>query len=231
MTRRFPTFLAGCLLLTSTACGQETLPAQLKSTKEKASYGVGVNVALDLQQAGFDMELVLKGIQDVIANRTPSLNAEQRREAIMAHNTERARAAAEENEKAGAAYLAKFKQEPGVKTLPGGVAYKVLKSGDGVSPKPTDQVTVHYRGVLVDGKPFDSSYDRGEPTTFGVGDVIDGWSQALVNMKAGDKWKVVIPPALAYGEQGFGPAIGPNATLVFEIELLKVEPGNGTNRR
>ncbi|MBW3600821.1 MAG: FKBP-type peptidyl-prolyl cis-trans isomerase, partial [Planctomycetes bacterium] len=163
-------------------------------------------------------------------NRPPSLNAEQRRESIIAFNTQQAQAAAETNKKEGADFLAKFTKEPGVKTLPSGVAYKVLKSGDGKSPEAADQVTVHYRGVLVDGKPFDSSYDRGEPTTFAVNEVIDGWTQALQQMKVGDKWKVVIPPELAYGETGFGPAIGPHATLVFEIELLKVESGGDANK-
>lgn len=211
------------VLLAATACAQETLPSQFKTTKDKASYGVGVNVALDLKQAGFDMNLVLKGLQDVMSDRQPSLNPEQRREAIITYNTERAQALAEKNKKDGAQYLANFKKEPGAKTLPSGVAYKVLKSGAGQSPKSSDQVTVHYRGVLVDGTPFDSSYDRGEPTSFGVEEVIDGWTQALQQMKVGDKWKVVIPPEHAYGEQGFGP-VGPHATLVFEIELLKIEP-------
>jgi FKBP-type peptidyl-prolyl cis-trans isomerase FklB len=232
MIRIFQALSASFVLLAATACAQETLPAQLKTTEDKASYGVGVNVALDLKRAGFagfDMQLVLKGLQDVMADRTPSLSAEQRREAIIAFNTERAKVQAEKNKKAGAEYLAKFKTEVGVKTLPSGVAYKALKSGDGKTPKATDQVTVHYRGVLVDGTPFDSSYESGEPIPFRVEEVIDGWTQVLQQMKAGDKWKVVIPPELAYGADGYGPVIGPHATLVFEIELLKVESAGAAN--
>jgi FKBP-type peptidyl-prolyl cis-trans isomerase FklB len=211
------------ILLAAPACAQETLPAQFKTSKEKASYGVGVNIAKDLEQAGFDLTLALKGMQDILAKREPSLNDEQRREAIFAFNQEQTQIAGEKNKKAGAEYAASFKKEEGVKSLPGGVLYKVLKAGDGKTPKSSDRVTVHYRGVLVNGAQFDSSYDRGAPTSFGVEEVIDGWTQVLQQMKVGDKWKVVIPSELGYGETGFGPMIGPNATLVFEIELLSVD--------
>lgn len=211
------------LLVTATACAQETLPSQLKTTKDKASYSVGVNIAQELQQAGFDMALVIKGLQDAMAKRAPLLNDEQRREAIFAYNQEQGQMLAEKNKKEGAEFLANFKKEKDVKALPTGVLYQVLKAGNGKTPKATDNVTVHYRGTLIDGRQFDSSYDRGAPTSFGVQEVIDGWTQVLQQMKVGDKWKVVIPSDLAYGERGFGPTIGPNATLVFEIELLAVE--------
>ena len=110
-----------------------------------------------------------------------------------------------------------------MKTLPSGLQYKVITEGDGAQPKPSDQVTVNYRGTLVDGTEFDSSYTRGEPVTFPVNEVIPGWSEALPLMKAGSKWKLFVPADLAYGEQGAGGAIPPNATLVFEVELLEVK--------
>jgi FKBP-type peptidyl-prolyl cis-trans isomerase len=203
---------------------QEALPSQLKTTQDKASYGVGVNIARELLQAGFDANLVIKGFQDVIAKREPLLNDEQRNEAIATFNQERAQKVADTNKKAGAEFAARFKTEKNVQSLPGGILYQELKSGDGKSPKASDQVTVHYRGTMVDGRQFDSSYERGAPTSFAVNEVIDGWTQVLQKMKVGDKWKVLIPSDLAYGDTGFGPTIAPGSTLMFEIELLDVEP-------
>lgn len=207
-----------------TASAQESLPGQLQSAADKASYSVGVNIALDLQRSGFDINLALKGLQDVLAQRPPLLNDDQRREAIVAFTQEQAKKLAEKNKREAAEYVVNFRKEKDVKALPGGVLYQPLKTGAGRSPKATDQVTVHYRGTLVDGRQFDSSYDRGAPTSLGVQDVIDGWTQVLQQMKVGDKWKVVIPSELAYGESGYGPLIGPHATLVFEIELLGINP-------
>jgi FKBP-type peptidyl-prolyl cis-trans isomerase FklB len=216
------------LLFSAAAIAQEQLPAQFKTTKDKASYGVGVNVALELQQAGFDMNLVLKGLQDVLGDRQPSLDEQQRREAIIAYNQEQVQQLSEKNKREGAALMAEFRKEEGVRALPSGVLYKVVKAGNGKQPKATDSVTVHYRGTLPDNRQFDSSYDRGAPTSFGVQDVIEGWTQVLQQMKTGDKWKVMVPPELAYGERGFPPMIGPNATLTFEIELLDVGPGDAS---
>jgi FKBP-type peptidyl-prolyl cis-trans isomerase len=218
------------IALTSAAFAQETLPAQMKTSGEKASYAIGVNIAEDLQRAGFDMNLVIKGLQDVMAKRQPLLDEDQRREAIGAFNQEQTQKMAEKNKKDGAQFAANFKTEKDVKALPGGILYQVLKNGSGKTPKASDKVTVHYRGTLVDGRQFDSSYDRGAPTSFGVQEVIDGWTQVLQQMKVGDKWKVVIPAELAYGETGFGPMIGPHSTLVFEIELLNVEPAADVKR-
>ena len=127
------------------------------------------------------------------------------------------------NLKEGEAFLDENKKKEGVTTLPSGLQYKVLKSGAGKTPKATDKVTTHYRGTLIDGTVFDSSYDRGEPTTFPVGGVIRGWTEALQLMKEGDKWQLYVPAQLGYGERGAGGKIGPNTTLLFEIELLKVE--------
>lgn len=124
---------------------------------------------------------------------------------------------------AGQAFLAKNAQREGVTTTASGLQYEVLASGEGASPKATDQVRAHYHGTLIDGTVFDSSVDRGEPFETGVNSVIAGWQEALQLMKVGDKWKLVVPPELAYGERGSPPAIGPNETLVFEVELLSIE--------
>ena len=134
---------------------------------------------------------------------------------------------AEENKVKGPQFMAKFKALDGVKSLPGGLLYKVIKNGNGATPKETDRVTTHYRGRLIDGTEFDSSIKRGQPATFPVNGVIKGWTEALKQMKVGDKWQLAIPPEMAYGAQGSPPVIGPNAVLVFDIELLGIEqPGN-----
>jgi FKBP-type peptidyl-prolyl cis-trans isomerase len=124
--------------------------------------------------------------------------------------------------KSGEAFLAENAAKAGVKTLPSGLQYKVIQSGSGASPKATDKVTVHYRGTLIDGTEFDSSYSRNKPATFGVNQVIPGWTEALQLMQEGDKWELYIPPKLAYGERGAGSRIPPNSTLIFEVELLSV---------
>jgi len=123
----------------------------------------------------------------------------------------------------GEKFLAENAKKEGVKTLPSGLQYKVILPGSGKTPKATDSVTTHYRGTLVDGTEFDSSYKRGEPATFPVSGVIAGWTEALQLMKEGAKWQLVLPPSLAYGERGVGRDIGPNATLIFEVELIKVQ--------
>jgi FKBP-type peptidyl-prolyl cis-trans isomerase FklB len=162
--------LAVLLLLPALGHAQEQLPSQYKTNKEKASYAVGVNVALDLQRAGFDMNLVIKGLQEVMAGRQAALDEQQRREAIVAFTQEQAQLLSDKNKKEGAALMTAFKKEEGVRSLPSGVLYKILKNGNGKSPKANDRVTVHYKGTLPDNRQFDSSYDRGAPTSFGVQD-------------------------------------------------------------
>ncbi len=132
---------------------------------------------------------------------------------------------AEQNQIQGEAYLAKNKASPGVVTLPDGLQYKVIKSGEGVQPQDGDRVTVNYAGTFIDGKEFDSSYKRGEPATFPVNGVIKGWTEALKLMKAGSVWELYIPANLAYGTRGAPPTIGPNQTLVFKVELISVQQG------
>src|SRR5204863_9102484 len=136
--------------------------------------------------------------------------------------------AAEKNTTEGEKFLAENKNKPGVKTTGSGLQYKVLKEGSGTPPKETDTVVVNYRGTLIDGTEFDSSYKRGEPATFPVNRVIKGWTEALQLMKPGAKYQLFIPSDLAYGPGGTGGDIGPNATLIFEVELMSVKPGEAS---
>jgi FKBP-type peptidyl-prolyl cis-trans isomerase FklB len=133
------------------------------------------------------------------------------------------KAQGEKNKKEGEAFLAENKKKEGVKTLPSGLQYKVIKEGTGKSPKATDKVSTHYRGTLIDGTEFDSSYKRGQPATFPVNGVIPGWTEALQLMKVGSKWQLFIPSKLAYGERGAPPVIGPYSVLIFTVELLAIK--------
>jgi FKBP-type peptidyl-prolyl cis-trans isomerase FklB len=142
---------------------------------------------------------------------------------MMAKQEELAKKLGEKNKEEGEAFLAENKKKEGVKVLPSGLQYKVVKAGTGGKPKLTDTVTTHYRGTLIDGTEFDSSYRRGQPVSFPVAGVIPGWTEALQLMEEGSKWQLFIPPNLAYGERGAGRDIGPNATLIFEIELISIQ--------
>jgi len=141
---------------------------------------------------------------------------------MMAKQAERMKVVAEKNRKEGEAFLADNKKKEGVKTTPSGLQYKVIKDGNGPTPKMADTVTVNYRGTLINGTEFDSSYKREEPATFPVNSVIPGWTEAMQMMKVGAKWHLFVPANLAYGEQGAGPQIGPNSTLIFEVELTAI---------
>jgi FKBP-type peptidyl-prolyl cis-trans isomerase FklB len=229
-----------CLLgLLATACFSQDLPApktgggsQFKTTKDKASYGIGLNIGRNIQEAGLDVNLVLllKGLSDAIENRELAISERELNSAIetferdnAAAQVERQKAVGEKNKRDGQAFLAANKSKTGVQTLPSGLQYKVLKSGTGASPKVTDTVSTHYRGTLIDGTVFDSSYESGQAVSFPVGGVIRGWTEALQRMKVGDKWQLFIPSELAYGPRGAGRLIGPDAVLIFELELLSVE--------
>jgi FKBP-type peptidyl-prolyl cis-trans isomerase FklB len=144
---------------------------------------------------------------------------------MMAKQQARTKELGEKNKKEGEAFLAENKKKEGVITLPSGLQYKVIKEGDGKIPTINDTVTVHYRGTLIDGKEFDSSYTRGQPVTFPVKGVIPGFSEALQLMKGGSKWQLFVASNLAYGERGAGEEIGPNATLIFDIELISIKEG------
>jgi FKBP-type peptidyl-prolyl cis-trans isomerase len=215
-------------LLVSSAPAQDK--PDLTNPKQKTSYAIGLDIATSLKRQEFevDAKALTAGIADGFAGK-PALTEEEMKAALMdlqksamAKAEEKQKAAAETNLKAGEAFLAANAKKEGVKTTASGLQYKVIKSGNGASPKPTDTVKVHYTGTLVDGTVFDSSVQRGMPATFPVKGVIPGWTEALQLMKVGDKWQLVIPAKLAYGEDGPGP-IGPNSTLIFEVELLGIE--------
>jgi FKBP-type peptidyl-prolyl cis-trans isomerase len=204
-----------------------------KTVKDKASYAFGLNIGNSFNREGFDLnfDLLVKGLSDALNKAEPKLSDEEIREAMNAFQAElrvkqaaKRKAEAEKNKKTGAAFLAKNKKQKGVITTKSGLQYQILIAGKGKSPKKTDTVKTHYRGTLIDGTEFDSSYKRNQPATFGVSGVIKGWTEALQLMRVGAKWKLFIPSDLAYGENPRpGSPIGPNAVLVFEIELLSIE--------
>lgn len=204
----------------------------IKDERDKLSYSFGVNIGKNLKQQGVDvsLEALTQGIKDILLDLDPLMEQKEINEVLMAHRTERlAKQAekrqqmAEKNLQAGDAFLTENQKKTGVVVLPSGLQYEVIKLGTGKMPKPEDTVTTHYRGTFIDGKEFDSSYERGEPATFPVKGVIAGWTEALQLMKEGAKWKLFVPAKLAYGENGRG-KIEPNSTLIFEIELISVNP-------
>ena len=200
----------------------------LKTEKQRFSYTVGVQMAMGIKSQGIevDAEALKQAIDDVFAGHEPALSSDEMRQALMAfqQRQEAARKAqADENRKRGEAFLARNRQQAGVKVLSNGIQYRVIKKGSGPRPTASDTVVVNYRGRLVDGQEFDSSYKRGEPATFPVNGVIKGWQEILPLMPAGSKWEVVVPSDLAYGAAGAGGHIGPNETLVFDIDLLEVK--------
>jgi len=218
------------VLFANSAQGKEN-PA-FKNQKDKASYSIGINIGknMKMQSEDIDPELLILGIRDAFSGNPLKLTEEERTKAINQFQQEM-RAKAEvlikeiaiKNQKEGDRFLAENKKKKGVVTLESGLQYKVLTKGKGDSPKLTDTVKTHYRGTLIDGTEFDSSYSREEPTSFPVNGVIRGWTEALQLMKVGSKWQLFIPPDMAYGNRGAGPKIGPDSTLVFEIELLSIQ--------
>jgi FKBP-type peptidyl-prolyl cis-trans isomerase FklB len=203
----------------------------LQDQKAKVSYGIGMNLGMQWrqQEVPIDPDLLMKGMKDAMEGRETLMTEEEMRNTLTAFQNqhraqqmEKRRLQGEQNLAEGEKYLSENKSKPGVVTLPSGLQYKIITEGQGESPAAHDQVSVHYRGTLIDGTEFDSSYKKGEPATFGVGGVIKGWTEALQLMKPGAKWELYIPPALAYAERGSGAKIGPNSTLIFEVELVSV---------
>lgn len=208
--------------------------AVLKSQQEKVSYGIGMDIGNGLKSQSIDVDpdILARGIKDVMSGSKTLMTEEEFRETmmnfrneLMAKQMERMKEVAEKNKKDGEAFLEENKKKEGVVVLPSGLQYKVIKEGAGETPKPTDMVTAEYRGTLVDGTEFDSSARHGQPMTFRVDGVIPGWTEALQMMKVGSKWQLFIPPSLAYGERGAGRDIGPNSTLVFDVELISIQGG------
>jgi FKBP-type peptidyl-prolyl cis-trans isomerase FklB len=210
-----------------------SLPAadkpDLADPKKKASYAIGLDIGSSFKNNAIEVDgaALAAGIADAIAGK-PGMTEEEMQKTLMAFQQEmqakaqvRQKEQADKNQKAGDAFLAANGKKEGVKTTASGLQYKVIKTGAGRTPKATNTVRTHYHGTLVDGTVFDSSVKRGEPVEFAVNGVIPGWTEALQLMKEGDKWQLFIPAKLAYGERGPGP-IGPNAALIFEVELLSI---------
>jgi FKBP-type peptidyl-prolyl cis-trans isomerase FklB len=225
--------ILGVVFLAVQVSAEET--PVLKTQKEKVSYGFGVEVAKNFKQQGIevDTELFIKGFQDGLSGGKILMSDDEITKTKAAVQSElwqkrtqlmRARAKnAEENSKEGELFLAGNRMKEGVVILASGLQYKILKDGGGRKPKEADTVECHYRGTFIDGSEFDSSYKKGKPTTFKVAGVIPGWKEALQLMPVGSKWQLFIPPQLAYGAVGAGRDIGPNATLIFEVELLAIK--------
>ena len=218
------------LALAGAGCHREAEKAPpLDTDVARASYGLGYNIAGNIRNQygpALDVAAFRAGLDDKLADQKMRVSEDQVLAGLNALNEARETARkdiAEKNLEDGKAFLAKNGQRQGVTTLPSGLQYEVLKAGDGAKPGPTDQVVTHYHGTLIDGSVFDSSVDRGEPVAFVVNQVIPGWQEALQLMPVGSKWKLYIPAALAYGAQGAGSRIGPNQTLIFEVELLDIK--------
>ncbi|MGB9628469.1 MAG: FKBP-type peptidyl-prolyl cis-trans isomerase N-terminal domain-containing protein [Thermodesulfobacteriota bacterium] len=220
----------GILFFSSQVLGEEK--GAPKTQKDRVSYVIGVDIGTNLKKQSIDVnpDLLFKGIKDGLSGNKLMMSDQEIQETIttfqkemQAKQEEVAKKMGEKNKKEGEAFLAENKNKAGVVTLASGLQYKVLKKGSGKKPKLTDTVTTHYRGTLIDGTEFDSSYRRNQPVSFPVNGVIAGWTEALQLMEEGAKWQLFIPPHLAYGEKGAGPRIGPNATLIFEVELISVQ--------
>ena len=199
-----------------------------ENQKDRISYIIGRDMATNLRKQGIEIEAdpFMQGLKEVIAGKPSSLSQGEMQQAMTALQQEMGQkqsAQGTNNKQAGEAFLEENKDKEGVKTLPSGLQYQVLQEGNGKSPSKTDTVTTHYHGTLIDGTVFDSSYERGQPATFPVNGVIAGWTEALQLMKEGAKWRLFIPSELAYGSQGAGEDIGPNTTLIFDVELLSVK--------
>jgi len=226
-------------LLGSFSAFAQNQPVQFKDSKAKASYGIGLSIAANFKHQDVDLntDALVAGLKDGMSGAKPQLSEQEIREAIndLQKNVEekqkadeqKRQAMAPKNKEDGEKFLAQNKSKTGVKTTASGLQYKVENEGKGESPKPSDTVTVNYRGTLIDGTEFDSSYKRGQPATFPVSGVIKGWTEALQLMKPGAKYQLFIPSSLAYGDRGAGRDIGPDSTLIFEVELLDVKSAGG----
>ncbi len=204
----------------------------LRTEKEKTSYVIGAQMGADMRHYGMevDPDVVARGFRDAYSGRKLLLSDQQMSETttgvrrmMEAKGTEVMKQDAQRNRQEGEAFLAQNARKDGVRSLPSGLQYRVMRTGTGRTPRPTDTVVVNYRGTFIEGTEFDSSYRRAQPFVFQVSSVIKGWVEALQLMSVGAKWQLFIPPRLAYGEQGGPPAIGPNATLIYEVELLSIK--------
>jgi FKBP-type peptidyl-prolyl cis-trans isomerase len=217
------------------ATGQTAAPdnnSPLKTDKDRASYAIGMSIGRGLRRDSVDVDpaILAEGIKDTLSGGQLLLTDKEAQDALATLQTQLHQKqemlheqAAAENKKEGDAFLAANKTKEGVVALADGLQYKILQQGTGPKPTATDTVVCHYRGLLINGKEFDNSYKRGEPVTIPVNRVIKGWSEALQLMPVGSKWQLFIPPELAYGDRGAGQDIGPDATVIFEVELLSIQ--------
>jgi FKBP-type peptidyl-prolyl cis-trans isomerase FklB len=204
----------------------------LTTQKEKLSYAIGMNLGQSMKKDAVDIDptVLARAIKDALTGSKMAMSDAEAQTVITAFRSEmmkkkeaEAHQAGDANKQAGEKFLSENKTKPGVVTLPSGLQYKIIKQGDGPKPTASDTVVTNYRGTLINGTEFDSSYKRNEPATFPVGQVIKGWTEALQLMPVGSKWQLFIPSNLAYGERSPGPEIGANSTLVFDIELLSIQ--------
>lgn len=192
---------------------------------EKISYALGLSIGNNILNTGIknlNLTKLSKGIQDIIESKTQEISTEEAQELLNTYFEELQEKMTEQQESTGKSFLAENAKRTGVVSLPSGLQYEIMVAGTGAKPSASDSVKCHYHGTLIDGTVFDSSVKRGQPATFGVSQVISGWVEALQLMSVGSKWKLFIPSDLAYGKQGAGQHIGPNTTLIFEVELLDI---------
>ena len=217
--------------------GQTPAALTLATPKDKLSYSIGMNIGKSLKRDNVDVDpaIVLRGLRDVLGGGNLLMNDQEAQSILTNLQTDLRKKQEQEmqqvgetNKKEGDAFLTANKIKDGVVALPSGLQYKILQEGTGPKPTAADTVTVNYRGTLINGTEFDSSYKRGQPASFPVGGIIKGWTEALLLMPVGSKWQLFIPADLAYGPRQASPAIGPNSTLVFEVELLSIQPKAAT---
>jgi len=212
----------------------EAPKANFKTLTEKVSYAIGTQIGKNFKSQGLelDLKLVKAGMEDAVKDKPLKLTEDQMMKAMQDYQQEMTKKMqikqqndSAKNLREGEAYLSQNKAKPGVVTTSTGLQYKIIKEGNGPTPKQTDVVECNYKGTFIDGKEFDSSAKHGGPASFPVNQVIPGWTEALLKMKVGSKWQLVVPAKLAYGEQGAGQEIGPNAVLLFDIELISIKKG------
>ena len=221
MKTRLLVAISLCIATVGASAGEATP----KTDDEKFSYAIGYQIAESVKRQGMevDVDSLIQAIRDDLTGTPLRISQPEMQAAVVAYQQKKFEELSDKNQKAGKKYLAANKKKPGIVELPSGLQYRIVEEGSGEKPVSSDTVKVHYRGTLIDGTEFDSSYARGEPVTFQIANIINGWQQALILMSEGAKWQVFIPPTLAYGSGGAGQNIGPNETLVFEIELVSIE--------